>query len=157
MRDALQAWASTPQVGQSDSNALTEAIAESLRQHTKELKATRLARKRNHSSDSEDELPKQYNCMESLEIYKLTDIPNTHMAKVADMEKIAKKASTAFKARGKYVLQDPVTAFPPLWFQPKDVAKETSSIPTHAHWVAGWWSRAYCQLSGQIHGFRRNS
>ena len=90
--------------GQSASNALTEAIAESLRHHTKELKATRLARKRNHSSDSEDEVLKQYNCRESLGKVQAYGYTEHAYGKVANMVNIAKKASTAFKARGKYAL-----------------------------------------------------
>ena len=60
------------------------------------------------------------------------------MAKVEDMEKVAKKASAAFKTLGNYLLQVPVTSFPPIWLETKDVVKEVAAYPPmHIGWRPG--------------------
>ena len=97
-------------------NALREENAKQREETTK----ARKQRKRNKSSDSEDELKEQYNCTASLEKYKLFGIPNTHLPKEKDMESYAKKASTAYKQRNSFLLKEPVTSFPPTWFEGKD-------------------------------------
>ena len=71
------------------------------------------------------------------------------MAKEKEMETWAKKASTSFKIRKPFFIHEPVTAFQPIWVEGKDFVKDFSQIPTHAHWVAAWWARAFTQVSAQ--------
>jgi hypothetical protein len=91
VRDKLAKWSEEPahapaQSASSSSGfammaeALNSLREENAKQREETAKA-RKQRKRNRSSDSEDELKSDYNCTESLEKYKLFGIPNTHMTK----------------------------------------------------------------------------
>ena len=71
------------------------------------------------------------------------------MAKVELMEKHAKKASTAYKARGSFLLKEPVTDFSPTWMDDSQRPKDLASMQSHAHGVACFRARALSQLSAQ--------
>ena len=162
VRDLLVKWSEeppppAPAPAESSSSAagfamMAEALNCLREENAKQREETAKARKqrrRNRSSDSEDELKEEYNCTASLEKYKLFGIPNIHFPKEKDMESYAKKASTAYKQRGSFLLKEPVSSFPPIWFEGKNLSKSVDQIPTHAHCVASYWARALAQLSAQ--------
>ena len=147
VRDTLVEWGK--QQAQAAAPNTSDAALEAVRLMTQEMEKQRKQRKRNRDSDSEDETVKNYNCHKSLEKYGLSGIPNTHMAKVESMEKHAKKASTAYKTRGSFLLKEPVTDFVPTWMNDAQKPKDMASMQSHAHWVACYWARALSQLSAQ--------
>ena len=102
------------------SNEAYTLVAKAINAFATEREKGRKQRKRGESSDSEDEPDKHYDCTGSLAKYGLHNIPNTHLPKDKEMEKWAKKASTSFKTRKSFLLQEPVTAFQATWADGKN-------------------------------------
>ena len=146
VRDTMVEW--TKQQAQPAVPQQTDVALEAVRLMTQQMEKQNKPKK-NPGSDSEDEAVKNYNCHKSLDKYGLSGIPNTHMADTEAMEKHAKKASSAYKARGSFLLKEPVTSFAPTWMEGTQKPKDVANMQSHAHWVACYWARALSQLSAQ--------
>ena len=75
-------------------------------------------------------------------------IPKCHMPPFDKTENLAKRATAGFRHRKNYVVPVPVTDYNPQGMK-TNPPKTMDDIPTHARWVASWWSRALAQLTIQ--------
>ena len=78
LQQAQQAQQKPPEAAASNNTEAYSLVAKAINAFTTECEKARKQRKRGKSSDSEDELDKQYDCTRSLEKYGLRNIPNTH-------------------------------------------------------------------------------
>ena len=82
--------------------------------------------------------------------YWLEKIPQAHGLKVEKTEPLAKRAATGLKKRKRYVVPGSVGEYTPQWMK-TPLPSKVDDIPTHAHWVAAYWSRALTQIATQGH------
>jgi hypothetical protein len=139
----LQAqWDSLKSQGQSSSSEVAQAINNMSAAYAKAYKATK-----DPDSDTEAELDHTFNCEWALSGYSMPDFPVDHLPKMDKVEKAVKKGVTSFKRRKQFVPPGTVCDYPPEWMEkpPKSIPE----VPSHAHWVALFWSRAMTQLAAQ--------
>ena len=118
-----------------------------VREQAKARHAT--TRQETSSDDDEGTNPKYEHC-KAMATYHLANIPQGHTMKVEKMEPLARRAKSGQKKRGLYIIPGDTTEFMPQWMK-GPLPKKIEDIPTHAHWVAGWWGKALAQIASQGH------
>ena len=91
-----------------------------------------------------------FNFSKAMGIYHLGNVPQGHTPTVQKVEPMAKRAMAGQKRRGKYMIPRKLTDFTPRWMK-SDLPSRVEDLPTHAHWVAAYWSRGLAQLATQGH------
>ena len=116
------------------------------------LKMTKNLKDQEGYDTSSDEESKNYafNYSQSMKQYNLEELPQGHSMPMQKVEPLVKRAAAGQKKRGKYVVPGGVMDYTPNWMK-EQLPKELTDCKTHAHWVAGYWSRALAQIATQGH------
>jgi len=135
----------------SKANDQNNVLAKAMEKLAKEQRATRQKSKGKDASSSDGE-DGCFDCYKSLNKYGLGAIPSTHMQRTKLMEEAAKKAKNAAEKKKKdFLVPGSALEYNPQWMGPKGPKSFSWQEMSHAHWVAAWWSRAFCQLAAQGH------
>ena len=105
----------------------------------------------NYDTSSDEECKKKFfNYSQSLAQYHLQEMPQGHTMPMQKVEPLAKRAAAGQKKRGKYIVPGSTMDYTPKWMK-EPLPTNLTDCKTHAHWVAGYWSRGLAQLAAQGH------
>ena len=128
-----------------------DALAHAMSKLAKEQKAARKKRKGDgdeSSSEPEDD-GKGFDYSSSMKQYGLANIPSIHTQKTKRIEDNAKKYKKASGKQRLHLAPGGVMEYAPQWMGDKPPKSLRAEQMTHAHFVAGWWSRAFTQVAAQ--------
>ena len=147
---ALQAQDLLVQKSNSE-QAANNTMAKAVHKLAREQEKSRRAEDHQETSSDEDSTPpKQYDHYQSMKEYNLEKVSQAHTIKCDRQEKCAKRASVGVKKRGPYLNPGSTTEFTPTWMK-TPLPTKLEDLPSHAHWVAAYWSKALTQLATQGH------
>ena len=127
--------------------SMAKAVNRLAREHEKSRKADD---RQETSSDDEVTNKWAYDHYESMRQYNLQKVPQPRSLNVEKQEKYAKRAAVGVLKRGPYLVPGETTEFTPTWMK-TPLPSKVEELPTHAHWVAAYWSKALTQISTQGH------